>query len=113
MFRLCFRLFECVEEFKYFVTLLINQNCIHEEIKRRLKSGNICYRSLHNRLSSSLLPININKITHRNIILPVVYGCETWSVTLRKQHKLRAFENTALQKIFWRKGARKQGSRED
>jgi len=95
--------FECVEEFKYFVTLLINQNGIHEEIESTLKSGNICYLSLRNRLSSSLLSININIIIYRHVILPVVvYGCETWSLALREQHKLRAFENTALQETFWR-----------
>jgi len=47
--------FECVEEFKYFVTILINKNGIHEEIASRLKSGNIFYLSLHIRLSASLL----------------------------------------------------------
>jgi len=53
--------------------------------EHRLKSGNICYLLLHNRLSSSLLSININIIIHRHVILPVVvYGCETWSIALRE-----------------------------
>ena len=35
------------------------------------------------------------------IILPVVlYGCETWSLTLREERKLRVFENTVLRRIF-------------
>ena len=34
------------------------------------------------------------------VILPVVYGCETWSLTLRQEHKLRVFENMALRRIF-------------
>jgi hypothetical protein len=35
------------------------------------------------------------------IILPVVlYGCETWSLTLREEHKLRVFENRVLRKTF-------------
>jgi len=34
------------------------------------------------------------------VILPVVYGCETWSLTLRQEHKLRVFENRALRRIF-------------
>jgi hypothetical protein len=35
------------------------------------------------------------------IILPVfLYGCETWSLTLREVHRLRAFENRVLRKIF-------------
>jgi len=38
---------------------------------------------------------------YRTIILPVVlYGCETWSLTLRKERKLRVFENTVLRRIF-------------
>jgi hypothetical protein len=35
------------------------------------------------------------------IILPVVlHGCETWSLTLREEHRLRVFENRVLRKIF-------------
>jgi hypothetical protein len=35
------------------------------------------------------------------IILPVVlYGCETWSLTLREEHKLKVFENRVLRRIF-------------
>ena len=38
---------------------------------------------------------------HRTIILPVVlYGCETWSVTLKEQHRQRVFENRVLRRIF-------------
>jgi hypothetical protein len=38
---------------------------------------------------------------HKTIILPVVlYGCETWSVTLREEHRLRVFENRVLRRIF-------------
>jgi len=47
--------FERVEEFKYLVTISKNQNCIQEEIKSRLKSGNACYHLVQNLLSSSLL----------------------------------------------------------
>jgi hypothetical protein len=37
----------------------------------------------------------------KSIILPVVlYGCETWSLTLREEHRLRVFENRVLKRIF-------------
>jgi hypothetical protein len=48
-----------------------------------------------------LLSKNLKIKTYRNIILPVVlYGCETWSLTLRKERWLRVFENRALRRIF-------------
>jgi hypothetical protein len=46
---------ERVEEFIYLGTMLTNQNSIQEEIKNRLKSGNACYYSVQNLLSSRLL----------------------------------------------------------
>jgi len=52
-------------------------------------------------LSSSLLSKNIKIKTYRTLILPVVlYGCETWSLTLRKVRRLRVFENKVLRRIF-------------
>ena len=47
--------FERVEEFKYWGTTLTIQNSIREEIKSRLRSGNACYHSVQNLLSSRLL----------------------------------------------------------
>jgi UDP-galactopyranose mutase len=46
--------FARVEEFKYLRTTVRNQDSVHEEIKRRLKTGNACYYSVQNLLSSSL-----------------------------------------------------------
>jgi hypothetical protein len=46
-----------------------------------------------------LLNVQIN--TYRTIILPVVlYGCETWSLTLREERRLRVFENRVLRRLF-------------
>jgi len=92
--------FERVEEFKYLGSTLTNQNSIAEEIKSRLKSGNACYHSVQNLLSSRLLPKNLKIKIYRTIILLVVlYGCETWSLTLREERKLSVFENRVLRKI--------------
>jgi len=89
--------FERVEEFKYLGTTLTNQNSIQEEIKIGLKSGNACYHSAQNLLSSSLLSKNLKIKIYRTIILPcVLYGCENWSLTLREKRRLRVFENRVL-----------------
>ena len=64
--------FERVEEFKYLVTTLTNQNSTAEEIKSRMRSGNACYHSMHNLLSSRLLSKNLKIKIYRTIILPVV-----------------------------------------
>jgi hypothetical protein len=74
---------------------------IQEEIKRRLNSGIACYNSVQNLLSSSLLPKNVKIRIYKIIILPaVLYGCETWSLTLREEHRLRVFKNKVLRRIF-------------
>jgi len=53
------------------------------------------------RLSSSLLSRNLKIKIYRTIILPVVlYGCETWSLTLREERRLKVFENRVLRRIF-------------
>ena len=64
-------------------------------------SGNACYHSVQNLLSSRLLSKNLKIKIYRTIILPVVlYGCENWSLTLREGRKLRVFENMVLRRIF-------------
>ena len=56
---------------------------------------------MQNLLSSSLLSKNLKIKIYRNIILPVVlYGCETWLLTLREERRLRVFENRVLRRIF-------------
>jgi len=92
---------ERVEEFKYLETTLTNQNSIQEEIKSRLKSGNAYCHSVQNILSSSLLSRHLKIKIYRAIILPVIlYGCETWSLTLREERRLRVFQNRVLRRIF-------------
>ena len=92
---------ESVEDFKYLGTTLTNQNSIQEEIKCRLKLGNACYYSVQNLLSSSLLSKNLKIKIYRTIILPVVlYGCETWSLTLREERRLRVFQNRVLRRVL-------------
>ena len=56
---------------------------------------------MHNLLSSRLLSKNLKIKIYRTIILPLVlYGCETWLLTLREERKLRVFENMVLRRIF-------------
>jgi hypothetical protein len=52
-------------------------------------------------LSSSLLSKNVKIKIYRTIILPVVlYGYESWSLTLREECRLRVFQNKVLRRIF-------------
>ena len=81
-----------------FCDSLTNQNSILEEIESRLRSGN---HSVQNLLSSRLLSKYLKIKIYRTIILSVVlYGCETWSLTLREERKMRVFENMVLRRIF-------------
>jgi len=59
-------------------------------------SGNACYHSVQDLLSSTLLSKNLKIKIYRTIILPVLYGCETRSLTLRDEGRLRVFENRVL-----------------
>ena len=93
--------FELVKQFRYLETTLMNQNYIQEEIKSRSKSGNACYHVVQNILSSSMLSKSMKIEIHRTRILSVVmYGCETWSLTLREESWLRVFEKRVLKRIF-------------
>ena len=74
-------------------SLLTNQNSIHEGIKCRIKAGNSCYYSVQTLLSSRLLSKNLKIKIYKTILPVVLYGCETWSLTLREECRLRVFEN--------------------
>ena len=61
----------------------------------------ILYCSLQNLLSSSLLSKKLKIKIYRTIILSaVLYGCETWPLTLRKERRRRVFENRVLRRVF-------------
>ena len=63
-------------------------------------------------LSTSLISKNKKVKIYRNIILSVVlYGYETWSLTLREEGRLRVFENRVLRRIFGPKGDEITGER--
>ncbi|KAJ4432810.1 hypothetical protein ANN_21449 [Periplaneta americana] len=90
--------FEGVEKFKYLGATVTNINDTREEIKRRINMGNACYYSVEKLLSSSLLSKNLKVRIYKTVILSVVlYGCETWTFTLREEHRLRVFENKDIE----------------
>jgi hypothetical protein len=74
---------------------------MQEEIKRRFNSGNACYHSVQSLLSSLLLSKNLKIRIYKTIILLVVLcGCETLSLTLREEHRLSVLEDRVLRRIF-------------
>ena len=83
---------------------------VRKKIKSRLKSRNACYHSVYNVLSSSLLSKYLKIKMYGTIILSVVlYGCATWSRTLRVERRLRVFKNRVLRRIFGPKGREVRG----
>jgi len=82
-----------VEQFKYLGTTLTNKNYGQIELTE------CCYHSLQNILSYSWLSISIDIKVYKIVILPVFYGCEAWSLTLRGEHRPGVFENRVLRKI--------------
>ena len=73
------------------------KNYIKEEVNCRLKAGNSCYYSVQTLLSSQLLSKELKIKICKTIILSVVlYDCETWSLTLREECRLRVFENRII-----------------
>jgi hypothetical protein len=90
-----------VEQFIYLGTALTHQNSIPEEIKIRLKSGNVCYNSAQNLIFFQFANDRIKITIYRTIILPVVlYECRTWSLTLREELWLKVFQYKVRRRIF-------------
>jgi hypothetical protein len=62
---------------------------------------NACYYSVKNILSSRLMSKNLKIKIYKTVILPVVqYGCETWSLILREEHRLRISEKSVKEDIW-------------
>jgi hypothetical protein len=87
-----------LEEFKYLGTNITNQNSIQEEIKavcsQRMLAVIWC------RIFVSQCYPKIQRIRYTTTLLHVLYGCETWSLTLREEYGLRVFEIRVLRRIF-------------
>jgi hypothetical protein len=76
------------------------KNSIHEVIRSRLNSRNVW--SIQFRIFFSC-PSPLKELKHyiiKTVILLVMYGCETWSLTLQEEHRLRVSENRVLRRIF-------------
>jgi hypothetical protein len=85
-------------------TTVKSQNCIHEEVKSRLNSGNPCYYSVQSTLSLCLLSKSLEIKIHKTILSVVLYGCETLSPTLREEDRVMVFGIRVLGRIFGPKG---------
>jgi hypothetical protein len=88
------RCFQNVAQFRYLGTIR-NQNLIQAEIKRR--PSWLMLATIQSRTFFLLLSKNIKIKIYKSTFLPVVlYGCKTWCLTLREEHRLQVFGNRVL-----------------
>jgi len=81
-----------------------DQNCMHEEIRSRLYSGNSCYHLAKNNFCTHLQSNNMKIKIYINIILSAaLHGCKTWSLTPRKGYRQRIFDNRQKVTGYWRR----------
>jgi hypothetical protein len=96
--------------FEYLRRTVKNQNLFREDTKSSLNSGNSYYHSFKKLYFSRLLSKNIEiKICKTIILYVVLYGCETWSLILSKERRLRVFENRVPRRIFGPKSSETSG----
>jgi len=87
-------------KFKYLRTSITNQNYVYEEVKSRLNSGISFYCLFQNLFCIHLLSKNVKIRTYKNYNFAVLCSYGTWSVSLRKEHRLRVLENGAAVGMF-------------
>jgi hypothetical protein len=91
---------EVMAKFKYLGTKKL-ELCSRINLSADCNSENDCHYLIQNSLSSCSLSQNTKTKLYRTVILPVVlYWCETWSLTLKKCHRLSVLKNRALKKTF-------------
>lgn len=93
--------FERVKEFKYLGTTITEDNVGSEEINNRIQAGNRCLYALQDLIRSKELT-RLTKINlYITVIRPVVmYGSETWTMTVANEERLRIWERKVLRKIY-------------
>jgi hypothetical protein len=109
--KIAYRCFEGMVKFGYLGTTLTDKIACMKRL-RADKIWGMLVTIQFSLLSSSLLFRNIKVKIYKTMIFPVVlYGCETWSLTLTEEHRLRVFENRGLRSIFGPKKDEVMGKR--
>lgn len=94
-------MFEEVDDFKYLGTNLSSTNDNHEEIKKRITSGNKCFYALSGLLGSKLLSKKSKERLYIVLARPVImYACETWPTTQGDENRLAIMERKFLRRIY-------------